>query len=116
LPQRTRTDDDTLTQIAPGAYAAVLVDQAGWHLSGQLTVPPNITLIPLPAKCPELNPQENVWQFSATTGSQTGSSNPSTTSSITAATLGTSSPISPGGSCPSAYEIGPMRHDHRVLV
>ena len=51
------------TQIPPGAHAALLVDQAGWHLSGRLTVPPNITLIPLPAKCPELNPQENVWQF-----------------------------------------------------
>jgi putative transposase len=51
------------TQIAPGAHAALLVDQAGWHLSAQLTVPPNITLIPLPAKRPELNPQENVWQF-----------------------------------------------------
>ena len=51
------------TQIAPGAHAALLVDQAGWHLSGRLIVPPNITLIPLPAKCPELNPQENVWQF-----------------------------------------------------
>ena len=51
------------TQIAPGAHAALLVDQAGWHLSGKLIVPPNITLIPLPAKCPELNPQENVWQF-----------------------------------------------------
>jgi hypothetical protein len=33
------------------------------HLSGRLVMPPNITLIPLPAKCPELNPQENVWQF-----------------------------------------------------
>ena len=51
------------TQIAPGAHAALLVDQAGWHLSGRLIVPPNVTLIPLPAKCPELNPQENVWQF-----------------------------------------------------
>ena len=51
------------TQIAPGAHAALLVDQAGWHLSGGLIVPPNITLIALPAKCPELNPQENVWQF-----------------------------------------------------
>ena len=36
------------TQIAPGAHAA-LVDQAGWHLSGRLVMPPNITLIPLPA-------------------------------------------------------------------
>ena len=26
-------------------------------------MPPNITLIPFPAKCPELNPQENIWQF-----------------------------------------------------
>src|SRR5438270_3637060 len=25
--------------------------------------PANITIVPLPAKCPELNPQENVWQF-----------------------------------------------------
>ncbi len=51
------------TQIAPGAHAALLVDQAGWHLARRLVVPPNITLIPLPAKCPEPNPQENVWQF-----------------------------------------------------
>src|SRR5918994_1994688 len=29
----------------------------------RLVVPPNITLVALPAKCPELNPVENVWQF-----------------------------------------------------
>ena len=46
---------------APGAHAAILLDQAGWHRSRGLEVPLNITLIPLPAKCPELNPQENVW-------------------------------------------------------
>lgn len=51
------------TQVAPGAHAVLLVDQAGWHLSAALNVPPNITLVSLPAKCPELNPQENVWQF-----------------------------------------------------
>jgi putative transposase len=50
-------------QSAPHAHAAVLVDQAGWRLSGGLNVPSNITLIPMPAKCPELNPQENIWQF-----------------------------------------------------
>jgi hypothetical protein len=32
-------------QIAPGAHAAVLVDQAGWHLSGRLTAPINITVV-----------------------------------------------------------------------
>ena len=33
------------------------------HLSPQLVVPSNITIVPLPPKCPELNPVENVWQF-----------------------------------------------------
>ena len=50
-------------EVAPGQHAALLVDQAGWHTSAKLAVPSNITLVPLPAKCPELNPQENVWQF-----------------------------------------------------
>ena len=51
------------TAIRPGKHAIVLLDQAGWHLSHRLIVPPNITLVPLPPKCPELNPQENIWQF-----------------------------------------------------
>ena len=49
--------------VAPKAHAVLLVDQAGWHLSTRLVVPTNITIIPLPPKCPELNPVENVWQF-----------------------------------------------------
>ena len=49
--------------VAPGAHAVLLVDQAGWHMSTRLAVPPNITIIALPPKCPELNPVENVWQF-----------------------------------------------------
>jgi transposase len=49
--------------VAPGAHAVVLLDQAGWHQSKRLVVPHNITLLPLPAKAPELNPVENVWQF-----------------------------------------------------
>jgi hypothetical protein len=47
----------------PGAHAVIPLDQAGWHLSGKLRIPSNITLISLLAKCLELNPQENVWQF-----------------------------------------------------
>lgn len=31
--------------------------------SSDLVVPPNITILPQPAKCPVLNPQEYVWQF-----------------------------------------------------
>lgn len=49
--------------VAPGAHAVVLLDQAGWHISAKLPVPHNITLVPLPPKCPELNPAENIWQF-----------------------------------------------------
>jgi transposase len=30
---------------------------------GRHAVPANISIVPLPAKCPELNAQENVWQF-----------------------------------------------------
>ncbi len=50
-------------RVAPAHHAALLLDQAGWHLSAKLAVPSNITLVPLPPKCPELNPQENIWQF-----------------------------------------------------
>src|SRR3954454_12128933 len=49
--------------VAPGAHAVLLLDQAGWHLSQRLVIPPNITLVALPSKCPELNPVENIWQF-----------------------------------------------------
>ena len=41
----------------------MLVDQAGWHMTDALIIPDNISIIPLPAKCPELNPVENTWQF-----------------------------------------------------
>lgn len=49
--------------VAPGAHAVMLVDQAGWHVTAALIIPQNISIILLPAKCPELNPVENIWQF-----------------------------------------------------
>ena len=49
--------------VAPGKHAVLLLDQAGWHTSAKLAVHANITLVPLPPKCPELNPTENIWQF-----------------------------------------------------
>ena len=45
------------------AHAVVVLAQAGWRLSYRLTFRPNMTLVPLPTKCPEPNPQENTWQF-----------------------------------------------------
>ena len=49
--------------VALDAYAVILLDQAGWHQARTLAVPDNITLMPLPAYAPELNPAENVWQY-----------------------------------------------------
>ncbi|MFZ5746953.1 MAG: IS630 family transposase [Pseudomonadota bacterium] len=49
--------------VAPGAHAVLLMDQAGWHLTPKLEVPANISIVAIPSKSPELNPQENVWQF-----------------------------------------------------
>jgi transposase len=52
------------TQVAPGADAVVILDGAGWHQrGGRLRLPDNISLLALPPYSPELNPQENVWQF-----------------------------------------------------
>jgi DDE superfamily endonuclease len=49
--------------VATDAHAVLILDQAGWHVSGNLVVPENITLLPLPPRSPELNPVENIWQF-----------------------------------------------------
>jgi transposase len=49
--------------VAEGAHAILVLDGAGWHGSGALTVPDNISLIHLPPYAPELNPVENVWAY-----------------------------------------------------
>jgi hypothetical protein len=55
--------DEIARTVARGAHAVLLLDRAGWHTSGQLVVPKNLTLVFLPSRAPELNPVENVWQF-----------------------------------------------------
>ncbi len=59
FPRATRLSP----QVSPRAHAALFVDQAGWHTTGKLAIPPNITLLLLPPRSPELNPVENIWQF-----------------------------------------------------
>ena len=49
--------------VAPDAHAAVVLDGTGWHISQHLDIPPNVTLVVLPAYAPELNPVENVWEY-----------------------------------------------------
>jgi len=47
--------------IADDEHVALVLDGAGWHSGKALRVPTNITLVPLPAYSPELNPVERVW-------------------------------------------------------
>jgi transposase len=55
--------DEISRTVARGAHAVLLLDRAGWHTTGHLTIPKNMTLIFLPSRAPELNPVENVWQY-----------------------------------------------------
>jgi transposase len=49
--------------VAANAHAVIIIDGAGWHISGRLIVPENISLLRLPPYSPELNAQENIWQY-----------------------------------------------------
>lgn len=49
--------------LAENEHAALVLDQAGWHTSTRLRVPPNISLVPLPPYSPQLNPVERVWLY-----------------------------------------------------
>ena len=52
------------TQVTPGSVAAIICDGAGWHQTGgELSLPSNIVLVPLPPYAPELNSMENVWEY-----------------------------------------------------
>jgi transposase len=55
--------DEISRNVAKGAHAVLLLDRAGWHTTGKLNGPQNITPIFLPSRAPELNPVENVWQY-----------------------------------------------------
>lgn len=44
------------------SFVVMQVDQAGWHVTNELTIPENSRLIAQPAYSPELNPVEHVWE------------------------------------------------------
>ena len=48
---------------APDEHALMVMDGAGWHRSGDLDLPDNISLVILPAYSPELNPIERIWLY-----------------------------------------------------
>lgn len=47
-----------------GKQIILVVDQAAWHLSEKLTLPEGIHIEPLPARSPELQPAERLWELS----------------------------------------------------
>ena len=52
-----------LSEAVPaGRHAVLVLDRAAWHTTPKLPQFPNVSLLPLPAGSPELNPAEQVWQ------------------------------------------------------
>lgn len=50
-------------ELPAGVHAVLVWDGAGYHTSGKLVVPPNVSLIQLVPYSPELNPVENLWHY-----------------------------------------------------
>jgi transposase len=50
-------------ELPAGVHAVLIWDGAGYHTSGDLVVPSNVSLIQLPPYSPELNPVENLWHY-----------------------------------------------------
>lgn len=53
---------DHLAHEFQKAFVILLVDRAGGHQAKRLPVPENIRLLPQPARSPELNPAEHLWE------------------------------------------------------
>ncbi len=54
--------DEISKNVEKGFHALIIMDRASWHTTEALNIPKNISLSPLPAYSPELNPMEQVWQ------------------------------------------------------
>jgi transposase len=50
-------------ELPAGVHAVLIWDGAGYHVSKDLVVPSNVSLIRLPPYSPELNPVENLWHY-----------------------------------------------------
>src|SRR3954467_7878603 len=99
--------DEIARTVKRGAHAVLLLDRAGWHTSGALAIPQNMTLILLPARAPELNPVENIWQYLRQTRLSNRVSTPTRRSLRLPARLGAGSSPNPTPSPQSAHGNGP---------
>lgn len=53
---------DFSRNLRRGIHALLVMDGAGWHTTGALSIPDNVTLQILPPKSPECNPAELLWR------------------------------------------------------
>jgi len=49
--------------VACNTHTVLILNQAGWHMTNNLSVLDNISFVTLPLKSPEINPMENIRQF-----------------------------------------------------
>jgi len=54
--------DEIAARVTAGAHAILILDQPAGTCQGPQD-PSNISLLQLPPRAPELNSQENIWQF-----------------------------------------------------
>ncbi len=47
----------------PNEFKILVIDNAGFHSTKNITIPKNIHLLRIPPYSPELNPCEQVWQY-----------------------------------------------------
>jgi hypothetical protein len=52
---------NTLAKKHSRSHILLFMDGARNHISSDPVIPSNVTLSPLPAYSPEVNPQENIW-------------------------------------------------------
>jgi transposase len=50
-------------EVSSDVHVVMVWDQAGFHTSEKVSVPDNVTIIPLPPYSPQLNPIEKLWQY-----------------------------------------------------
>src|SRR4051812_3978285 len=101
------------SRVRRGAHAVLLLDQAGWHTTGRLVVPKNITLVFLPSARPRAQSGREHLAVPARTGSRTACSKPTKRLSKRPATLGVTSSPSPPPSPQSATAAGSVRNEGR---
>lgn len=54
---------EAFSKYHPKELKVVIIDNAGFHATKNITIPENIILINIPPYSPELNPAEKIWQY-----------------------------------------------------